>query len=208
MTHLKNNPNPENRGSKIGSFLRKHSFSLVLGIAIVTMLVNPDAKSWVLQQLMLTGLFNPTIDQKPANAVAGSTADFEFVDEKGVLYNTTSLRGKVVFINFWASWCGPCRAEFPSIQKLYSKFKAHPEVYFLTINADDDRSKAEKYLAKEKFTVPFHQSSGFVPDAVYTGSLPTTVVLDKKGVIRYRHEGFANYASDAFIAQMEQMLAE
>lgn len=208
MNSLPNKANPENSGLKIGTFLRKHGFSLVLGVAMVTMLVNPDAKSWVLQKLMLTGLFNPAIDEQPSNVAASTTADFEFIDDQGVLHNTASLRGKVVFINFWASWCGPCRAEFPSIEQLYSKFKTHPEVYFLTINADDDRAKADRYLAKKGFTVPFHQSNGFIPDAVYTGSLPTTVVLDKKGVIRYRHEGFANYASDAFIGQMEELIGE
>ncbi|WP_313261610.1 TlpA disulfide reductase family protein [Sphingobacterium sp.] len=61
----------------------------------------------------------------------------EFCDEKGNIQNTSSLRGKVVLISFWASWCPPCQAEFPSIETLYSKFKNNPDVFFLTINQDN-----------------------------------------------------------------------
>ena len=119
---------PKNRtdsaftSNKLWLFTEKHGFSILMGIAIITMLVNPDAKSWVLRQLMFTGLFNANIEQKDAETTSTANLDFEYVDEQGTVYNTESLRGKVVFINFWASWCGPCRAEFPSIQTLYSKF--------------------------------------------------------------------------------------
>ncbi|WP_432671250.1 TlpA family protein disulfide reductase [Flavobacterium sp. SM2513] len=200
-----NNPKPAH---KFGRFILKNGVSILMVVAIVAMLVSPDAKSWVLRQLMLTGIFNANIEHKSADVSNNSVVSFDFKDENGVLHTTKALKGKVVFINFWASWCGPCRAEFPSIETLYSKFKNNPAVYFLVINADEDISKAKTYLQKENFTIPFFQSNGAVPDAIYTGTLPTTVVLDKEGAIRFRHEGFANYASENFIKQIEELLKE
>ena len=177
-----------------------------MGIALVTILVNPDAKAWVLQKLFFTGLFNAKIEQKTTVYSSQNNADFSFINENNAILNTSSLRGKVVFINFWASWCGPCRAEFPSIQKLYTQFKDNPNVYFVMINTDDAILKAKNYLEKEQFTIPLQHAYGTIPDAVYTGTLPTTVVLDKKGNIRFSHEGFANYASEDFIKQIHDLI--
>lgn len=204
-----NDTTPKETPNKIWHFIKKHGVSLLMAIALITMLVNPDAKSWVIQKMMLTGIFNATIDEKMTEATPVSNVDFAFTDAEGTLQNTASLRGKVVFINFWASWCGPCRAEFPSIQTLYSKFENDPNVVFLMVNPDlEDVEKAKAYLAKERFTMPFYQPASAVPDAIYTGTLPTTVVLDKKGAVRFQHEGFANYASEKFIKQLKDLLAE
>lgn len=193
---------------KFVQFIRKNGFSLLMGIALVLLFVSPDAKSWVLQELMVTGIFNANIDEKGVDETETSVVYFNFYDEEGVIHSTNSLKGKVVFINFWASWCGPCRAEFPSIETLYSKFKNHPEVYFLMINADENVGKAKAFLKKENLNIPFFQLQGVIPDAIFTGTLPTTVVLDKKGAIRFRHEGLANYASEKFSKQMEKLLEE
>lgn len=206
--HPKHTLNSSKALSKIGIFIKKHLGSLFMSAVLVTLLVSPDAKSWVLRQVMLTGIFNASMEEQHTAVVKAAPASFDFQDENGVLRTTSSLRGKVVFINFWASWCGPCRAEFPSIEKLYQKFKDDPDVYFLMINVDNDLSKAEGYLEQYHFSIPLMRASGAVPDVIYTGSLPTTVVLDKSGMVRLKHERFANYASETFIEQMEALLEE
>lgn len=189
-------------------YVKKNAFTIIMVIAIGIMLVSPDAKSIVLRQLMVTGLFNPSIDKKDGDATKQINTDFDFVDEKGSVQSTSSLRGKVVFINFWASWCPPCRAEFPSIETLYTKFKDNPDVFFLTINEDSDLATAKAYLMNENFSIPFYKSNGNVPGEIYSGALPTTVVLDKKGKIRFHHTGLANYASDKFVKQIEELVNE
>jgi len=189
-------------------FLRKNGFSILMGIALAVLLVSPDAKSVVLQQLMRTGLFNASIDDTGSANSNPQAVDFDFIDQMGNVQNTPSLRGKVVFINFWASWCPPCRAEFPSIEKLYSKFKNNPNVFFLMINEDSDLPAADSYLQKEKYAVPFYKSRGNVPSEIYTGALPTTIVLDKKGKVRFKHEGFADYGTEKFEKQIEALIKE
>lgn len=203
---MKINKNPST--NKIWLYIKKNGSSIVLGAALIILLISPDAKSFVLRQLMVTGIFNASIDNIDSDVSTQLAHDFDFKDDKGKAHNTSSLRGKVVFINFWASWCPPCRAEFPSIEKLYSNFKSESNVFFLTINEDQDISKANTYLKKENFSVPFFKSNGNIPSTIYTGTLPTTVVLDKKGKIRFRNEGFANYGSDKFIKQIEGLINE
>lgn len=194
--------------NKAWQYIRKNGFTILMVIFIGVMFFSPDAKSFVLRQLMVTGLFNASMDKKDADAHNQVNTDFDFADEKGNVQNTSSLRGKVVFINFWASWCPPCRAEFPSIETLYTKFKDNPDITFLTINEDNDPATGKAYLDKEKFSVPMYQSSGNVPAEIYSGSLPTTVVLDKNGKVRLHHAGFANYASDKFVKQIEELINE
>lgn len=194
--------------NKFWQFVRKNGFSVLMGVFIVAMVVSPDAKSFVLQQLMRTGLFNASLDEKGSGISSQSAIDFGFADSNGNIQQTSSLQGKVVFINFWASWCPPCRAEFPSIEKLYSTFKGNPDIFFLMINEDSDLSAAHKYLKKEKYTVPFYRTSGGIPREIYAGALPTTIVLDKAGEIRLRHEGFADYGSAKFIKELEGLMSE
>src|SRR5690606_12016182 len=206
MSNNKSISKEKQSANKFWQYIRKNSFSIVMGTVLLTMFVSPDAKSFVLRQLMATGLFNASMDKKSADT--SSANDLDFTDEKGNIQNTSSLRGKVVFINFWASWCPPCRAEFPSIEKLYTQFNDNSDMFFLTINEDSDLPKGRAYLDKENFSVPLYTTVGNVPQEVYSGALPTTVVLDKKGKIRFHHTGFANYASTKFIQQMEELIRE
>lgn len=194
--------------NKLWQYIKKNGFTVLMVILIGVMFVSPNAKSFMLRQLMATGLFNASIDTKVADSKKTANVDFDFSDENGGVQNTSSLRGKVVFINFWASWCPPCRAELPSIETLYSKFKDNPDVFFLTVNQDDDLATGRAYLKKEKYAVPLFTVNGNVPKEVYAGVLPTTVVLDKSGKIRYHNAGFANYASDKFLKQIEELIKE
>lgn len=208
MLNNKETSNKKPISNKIWHYIRKNGFTIVMIIFIGVMLVSPNAKSFLLRQLMVTGIFNASIDKEDADNTNPITTDFDFSDENGIIQNTASLRGKVVFINFWASWCPPCRAEFPSVETLYSKLKDNPDVFFLIINEDSNLSLAKAYLAKEKFSIPLLKSKGIVPTEIYSGALPTTIVLDRNGKIRYNETGFANYASDKFVKQMEGLIRE
>ncbi|WP_114789945.1 TlpA disulfide reductase family protein [Niabella yanshanensis] len=188
-------------------FVRKHGFSILVGLIIVILFVSPEAKSWTIRQLMRTGLYNVGIEKDAAVLPQLETA-FDFEDEKGMIQNTAALKGKVVFINFWASWCPPCRAEFPSIETLYSKFKNNPNVFFLMLNEDEDWAAGREYLQKKNYITPMFKIKSAAPAAIYNGTLPTTLVVDKNGKVVFRHEGFANYASEEFISQIEALIKE
>lgn len=207
MENNRNNPKVHNP-AKIVSWLKRNMVSIFLIIITAILVLIPDAKIFVLQQLLKTGLFNSSIIKKEAIDLSLVNVDFDYTDNLGEDLNTSSLRGKVIFINFWAPWCPPCRAEFPSIEMLYSRYKDNPGIFFLPINTDADLTKGQAYLDKEKFSFPMYHLKGRIPAEIFSGSLPTTVVLDKKGKIRLYHTGFGNYSSDKFIRQIQELIDE
>ena len=192
--------------TQVWQLLRKNMLTVVMVIFAALMIFSPDAKAFVLRQLMVTGLFNASISDRADQPANHMSVDFAFTDHQGQIRNTASFRGKVVFINFWATWCPPCRAEFPSIEALYAKYKNNPDFVFLTINEDDDPAAASAYLHRKGYSVPFYQAH--VSKEIFSGTLPTTVILDKTGKIRLRHEGLAKYDSEKFTRQLEALLEE
>jgi len=185
--------------------LKRRWVSILFYTAIIVLIFSPTAKSWVLEQVVSTGLLKAKIKEDTSKNLP-QAAPFSFTDAEGKSASTADLKGKVVFINFWASWCPPCRAEMPSLENLYQKFKEDERIVFLFMNEDNDRSKAIQYLQKNHFTIPLFYSSGDVPNEIFSGTLPTTVVLDKEGKIVLRHQGMASYNSDDFIRQLNGLL--
>ncbi len=208
MKNQDTNSKPFPNEKKLWIYIKKNAFTIFIVTFMLAMVLSPDFKAFTIRQLMVTGLFNPKIEQSQSDAAQGVPVEFDYFDERGVARNTASLKGKVVFINFWASWCAPCRAEFPSIQGLYDEFKDHPNVVFLLLNEDSDPSLGTNYLDKQHFTLPFYRVAGPVPSEVYQGVLPTTLVLDKEGKMRLHHTGFANYSAQKFRSQFQALITQ
>lgn len=185
--------------------VKKNVVTILLGGFLLVMILSPDAKSWLLQQLVSAGLFKAEIKEGGIED-APENASFSFADASGKLATTADLKGKVVFINFWASWCPPCRAEMPSLNDLYEKLKNDNRFVFLFINEDDDKAKATGYLKKNSFTIPLYSRTGDVPSEIFSGTLPTTIVLNKDGRIVMNHSGMADYNTDSFIQQLNALL--
>jgi len=194
---------------KIKIWLRKNWGTALMLLFFLLLLVSPDFKAWVMRQIISTGIMNAKVEKKETIPSSKTPAEnFMVMDNTGNTINTSDLKGKVVFMNFWASWCPPCRAEFPSIQKFYERYKDNPGVIFLTVNLDEDPGLGEAYLKKEQFTVPFLVPAGNIPSAYFSGSLPTTVVLDKNGGIRLQHAGMADYSKASFYKEIDALLDE
>jgi thiol-disulfide isomerase/thioredoxin len=185
----------------------KKAGNVLFIVLLLFFVFNTDAKSWVLRQLVSIGLFNAEI-KKDAHSKDPPQNDlsFSFSDTNGKQISTADLKDKVVFINFWASWCPPCRAEMPSLHALYNKFKDDKRFVFLFISEDDDLSKARSYLQKKEFDIPLTVSTGIVPSQIFSGTLPTTVVLDKEGKLVLKQEGIAGYNTPGFIQQLKDLL--
>ena len=188
----------------IKTWLRKNWFTFLMVLSLIVLTVSPSAKSWVMQQLLSTGVFNVDINKESVSNTPANTS-FSFTNSQGIVTSTASLKGKVVFINFWASWCPPCRAEMPSLNELYNKLKDDDRFVFLFINEDDDNMKAKQYLDKSRYDIPLFRRSGNVPPEIFNGTLPTSVVLNKEGKIVFHHTGMAGYNTDHFINQLKEL---
>jgi thiol-disulfide isomerase/thioredoxin len=185
---------------------KKKWISILFYGLLAFFIISPKAKSWLLQQVVSTGLLKANIQKTtPDNGLQQAPA-FLFTDEAGKTVSTANLKGKVVFINFWASWCPPCRAEMPDLEKLYEKLKDDNRFVFLFMNEDQDRNAGLRYLNENHFSIPFYVRAGDISNEIFSGSLPTTVVLDKEGKIVLKHEGMAKYNSGNFLRQLRQLL--
>ncbi|REC47540.1 TlpA family protein disulfide reductase [Chryseobacterium pennipullorum] len=190
-------------------WIRKNWSTALMVVLFAVLLFNTDAKAWLMRQIASTGILNsqfpdPKVETSDVNK--SETINFRVRKQDGLVINTADLKGKVIFINFWASWCPPCRAEFPSIQTFYEKYKTNPDIVFLTVNLDDNPELGKVYLEDKGFTVPFLIPDGEIPTPYFSGSLPTTVVLDKNGQIQFHHQGLADYSKESFYEQIDELL--
>jgi len=183
---------------------KKNIFNSLFIVLVLGILFIPSAKAFVIQGLMEIGLFNPNVEKK-ALPVTADLSHIQFKDAKGKIINLEALRGKVIFLNFWATWCPPCLAEMPSVNRLYEQFKNDSDVVFLMIDADSDFAKAQAYMDRKKYKLPVYTFASQLPKELFKGSLPTTIVFDKKGRISFNEEGAANYSNSKFIAFIKQL---
>lgn len=183
----------------IKKYISNGIFILILGLILFV----PAAKALVIQGLMQVGLFNPDIQSK--ETLATTALALKFKDQHGKIVTLDELKGKVVFLNFWATWCPPCLAEMPSINKLYELHKNNEDVVFILLDADSNFEKANGYMKARKYSMPVYQMASNVPEQIFAGSLPTTVVFDKKGRLSFKHEGAANYNSKKFVEFIEKL---
>src|SRR5690606_16804378 len=117
-------------------------------------------------------------------------------------------KGKVIFLNFWATWCPPCIAEMPSVNALYNRFKDNKSVAFVLVDADGKMKSAQAFMEKHKHDLPVYIPAGQIPGQLFRGSLPTTLIINKKGEIVFGHEGMADYNSDQVVKFMNDLLNE
>lgn len=191
-------------------------FNTALIGLFLSMIFVPEVKATMQQGLMKLGFFNPDLTETPLsekkedlNTAVIKTANYtmNFVDQKGKKVSLGDLKGKVVFINFWATWCGPCIAEMPSIQKLHDKFKNNSDVVFVILETEGNKAKATKFMASRKLNLPVYYPDGEIPKEFFRGSLPTTVILGREGNIAHVTEGMADYSGQDVVDFMNKILA-
>ncbi|MBO9591840.1 MAG: TlpA family protein disulfide reductase [Niabella sp.] len=173
---------------------------------VLALFIFPEFKAVIIRGLMKVGFFQPRVETTKTLPPETATASVQFMTAGGHIHTPESLKGKVVFINFWATWCPPCIAEMPAIHELYNAFKNNPNIVFLLVDADQDLPKATDFIKKKQLDLPVASFRGTVPASWYGGTLPTTLVLDKTGAIVYRHEGAADFSNKKFHAFLETLL--
>ena len=131
-----------------------------------------------------------------------------FQDGNGKIVALNDLKGKVVFINFWATWCPPCIEEMPSINELKTKFAGNEDIVFLMVDVDGKYKKAQTFMNKRKFNLPVYVPHSEIPKEFLGGAIPTTVILDKKGAIAIRLEGGRDYSAPEMRRGLQQLIAE
>ncbi|HUH33325.1 MAG TPA: TlpA disulfide reductase family protein [Daejeonella sp.] len=192
--------------------IRSNIGFIITLVILAIIMFNPKAKSLFMTGLVSTGLFNADVsDSHPETPRAAGTpstlpvvTSALFTSSEGITTNLASLRGKAIFLNFWTTWCPPCIAEMPSVNRLHSKLKHNSNIVFMLADADGNLEKSTAFMKKKKFDLPVYIPASSVPEQLFRGSLPTTVIINKRGEIVFSHEGMANYDTP----EMEKFLKE
>jgi peroxiredoxin len=144
-------------------------------------------KAWLILAITLligVGVWKVSKDYRPGIQEGNPALDFTLQDQVGKKISLSSLRGKVVLLNFWASWCGPCLSEMGSLDKLYQKLKGQP-FEILAVSLDEEGWKAiGEFLKKTPVTFPILLDADFKTSEQYgTYRLPETYLITPKGQI-------------------------
>ena len=133
---------------------------------------------------------------------------FELPTLSGGKLRLTDYRGKVVFINFWATWCGTCKVEMPSMERLYKSFK-DKGLEMLTISVDKDQSLIQPFMNQYKLTFPvlLDPKSKIAKQKYKTTGVPETFIVDQRGIIRHKAIGPRNWATEETMAAFAQLLS-
>ncbi|WP_111612150.1 TlpA family protein disulfide reductase [Algoriphagus yeomjeoni] len=151
-----------------------------------------------LQSVILsTGLIKPKLEIPD---LTDQQFDYrgKFLTFEGEQINLESYRGKTLFINLWASWCGPCRAEMPHISELYKSVQDEPDLEFLMIGIDNDIKKSAGFLEGKSWAFPTAHASFGLNQSLQSQSIPTTLVVSPEGKIVFYQEGMSNFNTDEF----------
>jgi peroxiredoxin len=139
----------------------------------------------------------------------GQTApDFSFAPENGKSIKLSDLKGKVVWINFFATWCGPCRQELPHLQKeVYDKLKNNPDFELIILGREHSWEEINKFKTEQKFTMPFYPDMGRKVFSLYAKqNIPRNFIIDKEGKIAVTSTGFTEKEFAEIIEKVETLL--
>jgi thiol-disulfide isomerase/thioredoxin len=135
----------------------------------------------------------------------GKPLDLSFTDVNGKPVNLKDYAGKVVLVDFWATWCGPCRAALPEVKEIYAKYR-EKGFEIIAISFDKEKSDLTKFIAEEKMTWPqYFDGLGWenkLGTKFEISGIPTVWLVDKKGILRELNAGIG------LVAKVEKLLAE
>ena len=143
-----------------------------------------------------------------AAAPAGNAPDFTLKSDSGQNLRLQEQRGRVVLINFWATWCGPCRVEMPHLNRLYDKYRS-AGFQLLGVNIDEDPAKAQALATKLGLQFPVLFDADKRVSKLYDlTTMPSTVLVDRDGRVRYVHRGYRDGFESTYEQQIRALLKE
>ena len=191
----------EDQEKKKGGRLKREVIEIGVLLAIAAFLYTMGWHTEVIGTLqrgiLATGIFRPDVSVDESEFVKAEF-NMPLITIDGNRTNLREFEGKTIFLNFWATWCPPCIAEMPNIQKLYDDFEDSEDIVFVMLSLDEDQDKARAFLDRKNFTIPVYFLAGRQPGVYNSTVVPTTYVISPEGYIVTEKRGMANYNTTSF----------
>lgn len=182
--------------------MKKHfTWSNILFIILIGLLLYKPSKAWIIRQIS----FSPSVEKvSESKQLTNYNLQLRGLNVSDI--NLQKAEGKVVFVNYWATWCPPCIAEMPSIQKMYNDYK--DKVVFLFIT-QDSWQKVSAFYQENSYNLPTYHLASYPPELLnQSNQIPATYVLDKNGYIRIFKTGAADWNSSSFRKTLDELINE
>ena len=151
--------------------------------------------------LLMAAVVNADINIEPA-------PDFALKSHSGENLRLSEFRGEVVMINFWASWCGPCRQEMPLLDELYTQYQPLGFT-ILGVNVEEDTTKAKQMLRESPVNFPILFDNKSEVSRLYdVVAMPSTVLVDRDGNVRHLHQGYKPGYEESYQHQVRALIRE
>lgn len=163
---------------------------------------------WIYLTQNEQGFFGETLNAASSASLIGQKApDFTVFDEKNSPLKLSDLKGKVVLLHFWATWCPPCASEFPTLNKFVNNFK-DSDLVFVPVSLDENRGDVEAFRKQVKFELPiyFDPDGGALADKYGTFRLPETYLINKKGIVVYKMIGPQDWSKPVWQQKIRETL--
>ncbi len=200
MTNKKNDNRP---------FWRKHLSNILFVLFLAWMIIFPKnpVRIWMTEAMgfLRTQVESFELDKDEQYTFTPKDYRWQLVDLQGNPVRFSEFKEKTVLINAWATWCPPCVAELPSLEKLYRDYGQKTVFIFL---AEDRPAKVETFLQQKNLQIPVYFSYTNRPPMLATRSIPTTFIIDKKGVIRVRKTGAMDWNTRKIRKLLDKLNAE
>ena len=182
----------------------KKNWSNIIFLVLIILLVFPQTRMPIQVGLQRLISFSPSeIDAEDREVLSDYKWNLILLNDERIDF--TQSKGKVVLINYWATWCPPCVAEMPDLQELHTKYSDQVDFYFIS---SEKKEKLIAFLTKQDYNIPVYIQTEESPDLLETTSLPTTFLISKKGEIIMRKTGAANWNSDSVHEIIEKLLSQ
>lgn len=182
-------------------FFKKNWSNLIL-LCLIIFLILPGTRELILVGFNRLIAFEPeTISEEKREVL--KDYDWELVTLSGERMNFSEAKGKVIILNFWATWCPPCIAEMPSLQTLYEEFGEKVEFFFIS---QEETEVLRQFMINRNYSFPVMKPLSGPPGLLSSDVLPTTYIISSEGEIIVRKEGAADWDDPDFIKFLEDLL--
>jgi len=189
----------------MGKSKKSKVYNLIF-IVVIALLIIPQTRQsiQVLLNKGIASIVKPSVIES-AKREALSSYDWTLRDISGHNFNFKTAEGKVIIINFWATWCPPCIAEMPSLEELYKRYQANDEVVFLFVSNEETQVLSE-FVTKKNYSFQVHQSLTNYPAEFDVTSIPRTFIISKNGEIVIDKSGAADWSSERVTNTIDELL--